>query len=407
MYFLYSLSLLAASASAQYLVESSSFGHNDQISPDSYAIPSWHILGDGQTPQLLSDKVILTPPYPGNQRGALWAEAKVSQSEWVAELEFRATGPERGGGNLQLWYTKDGRTNIGTSSIYTVGNYDGMVLVIDPYGGKGGGIRGFMNDGTLDYKNYHSVDSLAFGHCDYSYRNLGRPTKLQIKQEGNTFEIIVDNKLCFSTDKIKMPPDYYFGLTAASAETADSFEIYKFNLFTSRSITREEPRRAQPPPAGQPDNRNNAPPPETQASPTAPSDARFDELHSRLQTMAQTIDNLFQEVKQLADKSEGRHQELSRNVISAGRLNSMDQRLQSIEKTVREYQGQFSSLQSSLKDSHSSLVEGLPKHMSDIITTKAPRMGLLLFVFVGCQALLALSYVIYKRRKANGPKKYL
>ena len=59
-----------------------------------------------------------------------------------------------------------------------------------------------MNDGTLDYKNYHSVDSLAFGHCDYSYRNLGRPTKLQIKQEGSVFEILVDNKLCFSTDKV-------------------------------------------------------------------------------------------------------------------------------------------------------------------------------------------------------------
>lgn len=61
---------------------------------------------------------------------------RVSQSEWVAELEFRATGPERGGGNLQLWYAKDGRMNIGTSSIYTVGNYDGIVLVIDSYGGK-------------------------------------------------------------------------------------------------------------------------------------------------------------------------------------------------------------------------------------------------------------------------------
>ena len=61
---------------------------------------------------------------------------RVSQSEWVAELEFRATGPERGGGNLQLWYAKDGRMNIGTSSIYTVGNFDGMVLVIDSYGGK-------------------------------------------------------------------------------------------------------------------------------------------------------------------------------------------------------------------------------------------------------------------------------
>lgn len=162
-----------------------------------------------------------------------------------------------------------------------------------------------------------------------------------------------------------MPPDYYFGLTAASADTADSFEVYKFNLFTSRSITREEPRRARPPPAGQPDNRDNVPPPETQSSPSAPSDAQFDDLHNRLQTMAQSIESLFQEVKQLADKSEGRHQELSRNVMSADRLNSMDQRLQGIEKTVREFQGQFSSLQSTLKDSHSSLVEGLPKHMSD------------------------------------------
>ena len=67
---------------------------------------------------------------------------------------------------------------------------------------QGGGIRGFMNDGTLDYKNYHAVDSLAFGHCDYSYRNLGRPSKLQVKQEGGIFEVKVDEQLCFSTDKV-------------------------------------------------------------------------------------------------------------------------------------------------------------------------------------------------------------
>ena len=161
-----------------------------------------------------------------------------------------------------------------------------------------------------------------------------------------------------------MPPDYYFGLTAASAETADSFEVYKFNLFTSRSITREEPRRAQPP-AAQMDQRDNAPQPETQVPLTGPSDAQFDKLNIRLESMAQSIDSLFQEVKQLADKSEGRHQELSRNVIAADKFNSVDQRLQGIEKTMRDYQGQLSSLQSTLKDSHSSIVEGLPKHMSD------------------------------------------
>ena len=161
-----------------------------------------------------------------------------------------------------------------------------------------------------------------------------------------------------------MPPDYYFGLTAASADTADSFEVYKFKLFTSRSVTREEPPRAQSPPEGQPHNHDN-PSPQIQAQQVAPSDAQLEDLRNRLQLMTQTMDNLFQEVRQLADKSQGRHQELSHKIIAADRLNSMDQRLQGIEKTVREYQGQLSSLHIILKDSHSSLVEGLPKHMSD------------------------------------------
>ena len=59
----------------------------------------------------------------------------VAQSEWTADLEFRATGPERGGGNLQIWYTKDGRQRAETPSIYTIGAFDGLALVIDMYGG--------------------------------------------------------------------------------------------------------------------------------------------------------------------------------------------------------------------------------------------------------------------------------
>lgn len=105
-----------------------------------------------------------------------------------------------------------------------MGKFDGLVLVVDMYGGKvcqiiaklvfcaedhnaevgsqGGSIRGFMNDGSTDYKNHHSVDSLAFGHCDYAYRNLGRPSIIQIKQESNSFEVIVDHRQCFFTEKV-------------------------------------------------------------------------------------------------------------------------------------------------------------------------------------------------------------
>ena len=59
-----------------------------------------------------------------------------------------------------------------------------------------------MNDGTIDYLIYHSVDSLAFGRCEYTYRNLGRSTRLQIKHNDNGLEVLVDDSLCFSTTKV-------------------------------------------------------------------------------------------------------------------------------------------------------------------------------------------------------------
>ena len=160
-----------------------------------------------------------------------------------------------------------------------------------------------------------------------------------------------------------MPQYYNFGITAASAENPDSFELYKFLLFTSGSVTREEPRRAQNPYGEQPNIQVNMPP-DTPA-PSVDQTAQFQDLHNRLQTLAHSIESLFNEVRVLADRSEARHKELSRKVISPDRLDAIDVRLNGIETIVRGYQGQFSGLESSLKDTHSSLAENLPKHMGD------------------------------------------
>lgn len=406
---------MLGSASAQYLIESLSFGHKETISPNNNGVPGWRLLPENQPPALLSDKIILTPPYPGNRRGAVWADASNTKSEWKFNFDFRASGPERGGGNLQLWYTKDGRASVDTASIYTVGKFDGLALVIDTYGGKGGSIRGFMNDGGTDYRNHHAVDSLAFGHCDYAYRNLGRPSQISVRQEANTFGVDVDGRQCFSSDKIKLPSDYYFGITAASADTPDTFEVYKFVTTTSSSIAREEPRRNQPPPPLQQEQQYQQPPAyqqaqqpaDTHASQYASQAAQFEDLHNRLQTMAHAIENIQQAVSKLTGDSEGRHREISRNVMSADQLKAMDSRIQGIEKTVGDYRKEFSSLQAIFKDSHGNLMQSLPAHMTDIIHTKTPRVGLFLFIVVAFQALLAGSYIIYKRRRAQGPKKYL
>lgn len=169
-----------------------------------------------------------------------------------------------------------------------------------------------------------------------------------------------------------MLPGYHFGLTAASAETADSFEVNKFTLSTVKGVTREEPGRAQHPPPAQP-VANSESPPDTPASKIVDHTAQFEDLHNRLQIMAHQLDNLFREVKGLSDRSEGRHLELSRTVVSTEKFSAMDQRLQGIENTVRDYQGQFSSLQSILRDSHSSLTENLPKHMSDSMNIPLPN----------------------------------
>lgn len=60
-----------------------------------------------------------------------------------------------------------------------------------------------MNDGNIDFKQHYAIDSLAFGHCDYPFRNLGRPSKLQIRQEEGRFEVNIDDRLCFSTDRVR------------------------------------------------------------------------------------------------------------------------------------------------------------------------------------------------------------
>ena len=173
-----------------------------------------------------------------------------------------------------------------------------------------------------------------------------------------------------------MPPGYHFGITAASAETPDSFETYKLMVTTSQT-TREEPGRVQPPPDQQQYINPNPPPQDIPAAQIPNNDAQFEDLHNRLQSLAHSIDNLFYEVKALGEKSESRHNEINRrSVSSTDRINAMDVKIQGIErieKTVREYQSQFSTLQNLLKDSHSSLAESLPRHMGDRKCLIIPR----------------------------------
>lgn len=197
--------LFFSAARAQYVIDNLSFGQKEgqSISPNLRDIPHFHTKGEGYEPEILSDRVLLTPPYPGGKRGALWSADPLHHAgDWTAELSFRASGMERGGGNMQVWYTKESQKNEVPASLYTAPKFDGLVLLVDQYEGRGGSVRGFLNDGTIDIKAHQDPDTLAFGQCNYAYRNLGRLSVLKISQANGKFEVTVDGNPCFSTDKV-------------------------------------------------------------------------------------------------------------------------------------------------------------------------------------------------------------
>lgn len=164
-------------------------------------IPGFTMSGENHQPEIFSDRIVLTPAWPGNKRTAIWADHPENGEEWSADLEFRVSGPERGSGNLVLWLVKD-KKEVNAASIYTVGNFDGLAVVVGQAGGKGGSVRGFLNDHSVSFKDESNVDHRTFGQCDFSYRNLGRFVPLQVRQTHDTFEISVDGRPCFKTHKV-------------------------------------------------------------------------------------------------------------------------------------------------------------------------------------------------------------
>lgn len=344
-------------------------------------MPGWQVSSSGFELQILSDRVILTPPYPGKTRGGLWTEKAVDTETWSAEVAFRASGQESGTGNLNIWFAKD-KAPIFLDSLYTVGSFDGLILTIDQYGGHGS-IRGFLNDGTQDFRSHSSLESLAFGHCNYAYRNLGRPSTLKItSHDGLT--VSVDDQLCFSSPHISLPSSYYFGVTASTSDNPDSFEIKKFAVTTGIPHTHDNVLKGMPAQARSPES-SNAPLQKLDRFPGSPeavpdtipddiksSEAQFADLHNRLQGLTHQVANIFSEFEQLGRKMEERHLQIMAGMpsIPHDKLDGLGRRLEGLERNIdqvrrdvegRDYKDRLDTLNHAIESVKSGMTESLPE----------------------------------------------
>ncbi|KAI1861342.1 uncharacterized protein JN550_010872 [Neoarthrinium moseri] len=430
-----------AEAQAQFLVDQLSFGYTGRINDKGQqSVPLFSIQGQPDVPEVLSNKLILTQPSPGNARGAVWGDNPNKYKEWVADVEFRVNGPERGGGNLNIWLARRGLQDVGTASVYKVGRFDGLALVIDRSGGGAGMVRGFLNDGTTDYSTHHSVDSLAFGHCDYSYRNLGRPSQIKLRQTQHNFKVEVDGRTCFESDKIQIPPGYNFGITAASAENPDSFEVFKMVVMTEDLNAQHEvsPQQqanqqqqqqqqqnswATPPNPGGHGHEKNMPVDErgwekdiadASADSITSSKAQFADLHNRLQSVNHHLSTIFRVVAEQSSVGEKRHEETSQGIHDIkqlldklGKIDAMQNQILSLEREVKAIRQDTAN---KVKDSENAIKKMLGSSHGDMLLHVAdkatPKHGKLIFVIIGSQVVLIAAYIWYERKKTL-PKKYL
>ena len=384
--------------------------------------------------------MIFTPPYPGEVTASAWTTERLNSPDFTINTKFLANGPDHGGGNLQIWYSREGEAAIKDQSLYTVEKFTGLVIAIDQHGGPGGGIRGFLNDGTTSFRNHPHLDTAAFGHCDYSYRNRGLPSKLQIKHDVNGLEVTIDDKPCFKTDKVTLPPNYYLGLTASSSANPDSFEVAKFITSVGNTPSTIPPsyqnREKTPKPLPLSDNTNTVSPPpsinqaanditiehvsDILASTLETSASQFADVHDRLQSLGHNTERLFSEYIRTSASLSGRIEELHSRLARSDQLSSMQKQITSLESAIRELKqvveggggdmkGMLGELHESVRKRHDNLEKALPGHMGNAIAAHGPSMGLYLLYAVFLQAGILGGYVWWRRRREQSMKagKYL
>lgn len=212
--------------------------------------------------------------------------------------------------------------------------------------------------------------------------------------------------------QVFVPPGNNFGITAASAENPDSFEVFKFVLSIPDTTA----------PGGQPyqhrpyenqqipnnNNNNNQIPIQQQATGAGGNgiDNRLNDLQNRLQGLVGTADRLLTEIQSLSRKVDERHQDILQKLTANRDLaGQMEQRMQRIENMLQAVQkgvtdsdlkNQLHRLQDALKTSHTGVIEQLQS------TSHRAYIPVLLSSFV---ALRKYSFTSYFRSAGATQKK--
>lgn len=233
--------------------------------------------------------------------------------------------------------------------------------------------------------------------------------------------------------QVKLPQDYYFGVSASSAENPDSFEVHKFLVSTTNSHTREEPVRARPDTRNQQHVQNqphqesaqqqhaqqNSPPKKMASSAQIPpwiqdvlasnvktDNDRFEDLHNRIQDLAHHVSAIYTAIETINEQSEMRHNALMSRLASLDDRSAHNGRLS--EQIIRDveskdYKALIDAMHRRLEDNH----KDIPNLVQAVVSKHGLSWMSLLAIAFAVQVMVVGAYMVYKKRRGGAPKKYL
>jgi mannose-binding lectin 1 len=279
-----------------------------------------------------------------------------------------------------------------------------------------------------------------------------------VEQDWHNFKVLIDGALCFETSSVRIPSDYYFGITAQSSELPDSIEINKLVITTDTAEPgypypmdgsgtadplHNNAHHAAAKDAGEQDSidrlvqqkmhQNHGAPdylkqdtpgddlPDLPAS-AIDSDRQFADLHYRLQALSHVITTLSAGVFSARDLSDAHHTDLSTSIIELKHtLGALGERLSTLEVSVHDLRRDsaegIGSLKTVIEDlrrevihSHSSVLMGVRAHQDGVLEgfkEHMPGHGRFVLWVLLVQVSVGGAYLAYKRRRKTKGNKYL
>ncbi|EMR11773.1 hypothetical protein PNEG_00200 [Pneumocystis murina B123] len=339
--------------------------------------------------------VFISPEYELNT-GSIWQKHRNIHEEWYAKISLSLTHIESENFGFALWYTSErGKTGIVFGS---KDRWDGLGIFLNIGLNKKPSIRGHLNDGSMEYSKFKNPLIQAFGACSIIYQNPNETLTFKLSYSRGIIQIELNDTICFKTTQINLPSDYYFGISTQSENGTESLEIYSFEVDEMKNNYVDSNEYIYTDIHKEDKNIKND------------SNSNSAKILNDLPTLLNQLLNITNE--QLIIKNTVKNINESLNSLSKAISNSESKLYRNEEEIINIFSDKMSRsisylLEYKQRNETFLMLNLLSESIAEKITSINSNIKFFIIINIIIQIILLLTYIIYKRRTDEYPRKIL